>query len=122
MNRVTVLISCMNQNGHDIIKKSNIQTNVIVVNQCDIDKEEQYIFVNKRGVECSAIIHSTTERGLSRSRNRALELSSGADICIVCDDDEFFPDNYEDLVLKQYEKVIFDNCCSRCAYCLQSRS
>ena len=100
---VTVLISCMHQSGHDIIARSNIQTDVIVVNQCDIDNEERFTFVNKKGRECSAIFYSTAERGLSKSRNRALDLSTDADVCIICDDDELFPDNYEEFVSQQYE-------------------
>lgn len=103
MSRVSVLISCMHQVGYEIISKSNIQTDVVVINQCNTDNIETFKFLNKKGEECSALIYSTTERGLSKSRNRALQLSGDAEICIICDDDELFPDDYEDIVIKQYE-------------------
>ena len=44
-----VLISCMHQTDHSIVAKSNIQSDVIVVNQCDRNLVEEYSFKNKIG-------------------------------------------------------------------------
>ena len=101
--KLEVLISCMFQNVKEIINKTNIQTNVLVINQCDEDKFEEFHFKNKIGMECYARIIHTKERGLSRSRNMALKYSLG-DIVLICDDDEYLVDNYEDIILENFKK------------------
>lgn len=100
---VQVLLSCMHQKDASIIARSNIQSDVIVVNQCDEDRREDFTFRNNKGEECRAIVIYTTERGLSKSRNKALSLAT-ADICIVCDDDETFADDYVEHITIAYEK------------------
>lgn len=106
--KIVVLISCMHQKDFSIIERSNIQTDVVVINQCDEDSHKTFTFTNKKGKECKALFISTTERGLSRSRNMALDNSWG-DICIFCDDDEVFVDEYEDIIVKQFDaKKDFD--------------
>ncbi len=99
--RLEVLISCMHQKDHSIIERTNIQSDVIVVNQCNTDKYEEWTFTNKNGEECRAIFISTTERGLSKSRNMAIQYAAG-DICLICDDDEVFEDDYVDKILNTY--------------------
>lgn len=100
---VNVLISCMYQNDTGIIEKTNIQTDVVVVNQCDMDSVSEFDFTNKAGKTCHAKIISTTERGLSRSRNMAIENSWG-DVCLICDDDEELDDDYENKIVETYIK------------------
>lgn len=95
------LISCMFQDK-DIIHRSNVQTDVVVVNQCDENSVEEFVFTNKKGKECRAKFICTTERGLSRSRNMAIQNSYG-EICLICDDDEILEDNIEDIVLPVYK-------------------
>lgn len=101
--RVQVLISCMHQKNAEIIKRSNIQSDVIVINQCDEDRREDFIFLNKKGEECRATVIYTTERGLSRSRNMALNFATG-DICVIADDDETFTDDYVDHICEAYRQ------------------
>lgn len=98
-----VLISCMHQNDHSIIERSNIQSDVVVINQCDVNNREEWTFRNKKGEECNALFISTTQRGLSRSRNMAIENAS-ADLCLFCDDDEKFVDDYKDIIVSTYLK------------------
>lgn len=102
MNLV-VLISCMHESDHSIIERTNVQTDVVVINQCDIDSEERFIFVDKNGIEHKALFINTTERGLSCSRNMAMKHATDAEICLICDDDERLEDDYERLILKAYE-------------------
>ena len=97
---VCVLISCMNQDK-SIIERTHVQSNVVVVNQCDEESIEEWDFINGSGKVCHAKFISTTERGLSASRNLALENAWG-DICIFCDDDEVLIDCYEDTVVKSF--------------------
>lgn len=99
-----VLISCMHQKNTDIIQKSNIQSDVVIVNQCDINKTENITFQNHQNKECKARIIHTTERGLSKSRNLAIANACG-DICIICDDDENFSLNYPETIIQAFQNI-----------------
>ncbi len=102
--KIEVLLSCMHQTDMAIIEKSNIQTDVVVVNQCDRTGIEETLFTDAfSGSACRSLFINTQERGLSRSRNMAIRHST-ADICIIADDDEFFSLGYKDLILDAYEK------------------
>ncbi|EHK2400590.1 glycosyltransferase family 2 protein [Clostridium perfringens] len=96
---VEVLLSTMNNDDFKIVKKCNIHSDVLIINQCDLEKYEE----KKYEFGC-ARIYSTKERGLSRSRNMAL-LNANADICILCDDDVVYVDNYVDIVKRAFEEV-----------------
>lgn len=92
----------MHQKDKSIIQRSNIQTDAIVINQCDNDSIENYAFKNNKNVECNVSFINTTERGLSRSRNMAIRYATDADICLICDDDEYLMNDYEDIILSAY--------------------
>lgn len=98
-----ILLSCMHQSDVSIIERSNIQTDVVVVNQCDKDSVEDFEFLNKQGRTCKARFVCTTERGLSKSRNMAIRNAWG-DICLLSDDDEFFAEGCEGMILSVYER------------------
>lgn len=99
-----LLISCMHQHDKSILTKSNVQSDVVVVNQCDTDSVEEFDFVNKYGQTKHCIFVSTTQRGLSRSRNMAVSYAPEDSICKICDDDETFADDIETKVLCAYER------------------
>ena len=101
--KICVLISCMYQEDFSIIEKSNVQTDVVVINQCNNNNIQEFFFKNKQGKKCFAKVISTTEKGLSRSRNMAIQNSWG-DILYMCDDDELLVDNYEDLIIDAYNQ------------------
>lgn len=101
--RLEVLISCMYEKDLSIVKRTNIQSDVIVVNQCDNNDIILDSFSNCRGKQCSVKMINTTERGLSRSRNMAIKHST-SDICLICDDDEVLVDDYPNLILSAFEK------------------
>ena len=46
--KVEVLISCMHQTDASIITRTNVQSDVLVINQCDKDEVEEYSFLNKK--------------------------------------------------------------------------
>lgn len=98
---ICVLISCMFQ-GKDIIERTNVQSDVVVINQCDTDKVEEWDFKNKYNETCHVKFISTTERGLSKSRNMGIS-NCDNDICLVCDDDEQLDDNYKQMILQGYQ-------------------
>lgn len=99
MLKLEILMSCMNQSDLSLVKESQITGNVLIINQSDSDcmVEKQY---GKQRIR----MLTTQERGLSRSRNMAIQHSDG-EICLICDDDEVFADNYERLILETFESI-----------------
>lgn len=94
----------MHQEGHEIVLRSNVQTDVVIVNQCDRDGIEEFEFKNKKGEICHCKFVCTTERGLSRSRNMAIANAEDADVCLICDDDEYLFDDYPEKLIKAFSE------------------
>ena len=97
--KVEVLISCMFQKNEDIIKNSNISTDSLVINQTNCNDYKEYNLNNS----FKSRMISTTERGLSKSRNMALRNAVG-DICLICDDDEILDLDYENKIISAFNK------------------
>lgn len=97
--KLEILLSCMHRTDGLIVEESGILGDVLVINQCD--REEIQEFPTKKG---RAIIYSTTDRGLTKSRNAAIE-KSRSDICMLCDDDEVFAPDYEEKILSSYNEL-----------------
>lgn len=102
--KLEILLSCMHQKDASIAFKSNIQSDVLIINQCDTDKLDSLCVTNNLREKFNVRMFSTTERGLSRSRNMAVENALG-DICLLCDDDETFCEGYEESILKAYKEM-----------------
>ena len=96
--RIEVLISAMHQKDLSLAEKSNVQTDTLIINQCDRDGYDEMEY---RGHTIRMI--STTDRGASKSRNMAVDNAVG-DICIMADDDEFFSEGYPEAVLAAYRE------------------
>lgn len=94
--RLEVLLSAMHLEDYKYINTLNITTDCVVVNQCN-ENGIQSIVDNRRNIK----FISTTERGLSRSRNMAVDNADG-DICILCDNDVEYVRGYEDIILDQF--------------------
>lgn len=94
-----VLLSCMHQKDFQIAYKTKIDSDLLIINQCDKeDYQEQVV----NGYLWRMI--STTERGLSRSRNMALANARGK-VCLLCDDDESYCEGYREIVLSAFDKL-----------------
>lgn len=98
---VCVLMSCMYQKDDSIVERTNIQTDVVVINQCDEEKVAERFLINNKGRECLVRFICTRERGLSRSRNMAINYATQP-ICLICDDDELLENDYEEKILQAY--------------------
>ena len=94
MGTVQVLVSTMNQVDYSLLKRMNIQTEAIIVNQCGYDKIEHFLYKGKKIVW----INSTT-KGLSKSRNIAID-NATADYCLIADDDLVYKSGYEETIVK----------------------
>lgn len=98
MKKVEVLISAMFQKDISIFLDTKIQSDALLINQCE---ESNYLEVEKDYGLLRCI--STTERGLSRSRNMALSNAKG-DYCLLCDDDEVLYEGYKEKIIEAYQQ------------------
>ena len=96
--KLQVLVSTMHQTDHSLLDKMNIQTDAIVVNQCDRNEIEVFDY-NGHRIQW----FSLQERGVGLSRNTALARGT-ADILLFADDDLIFNDGYEQTVISFFEK------------------
>lgn len=99
METLELLMSAMHQRDFSLAKTSNVNSDLLIINQCDTNGEVQENIGKNRWR-----MLSTTERGLSKSRNMAIENATG-NICLLCDDDEILADNYPDIILKAYNDL-----------------
>ena len=97
--KLDILMSCMHQTDTAIVAASHITGSAVVINQCD--REEAREFATEHG---RVRFLSTTQRGLTRSRNMAIA-NSDADVCLLCDDDEVFVPGYEKKILRAFEEL-----------------
>lgn len=97
--KLEILMSCMHQSDDALVRASRITGDAVVINQCDTDAFAAW--PTDRG---TARIWSVTDRGLTKSRNLAIERSD-ADVCMLCDDDEVFAEDYEAKILAAYESL-----------------
>ena len=93
MGSVTVLLSAMGLSDISILDKLNIRGSSVIINQGD--REERYF-----DKERDCLMVSTEERGLSKSRNMAMREAalSGRELCIFCDNDVLYRDDYEKVI------------------------
>lgn len=92
-----VLVATMYQTDYSLLEKMNIQSDAVVVNQCDRNSVEVFEFN-----EHTVCWICTTERGIGRSRNRAL-IAASADIILFADDDVVYENGYKDAVVSFFE-------------------
>lgn len=90
--KIEILLSAMNQSDLSLFEKSKCCTDLLIINQTD---HEGYEESERNG--CKIRMYSTTQRGLSRSRNMALVHALG-DICLFADDDCVMAEGYEKLI------------------------
>ena len=84
--------------NEDYIDSLNIHTDCVVINQCDRTSEKKVSHAASAG-DIGVTYIETTQRGLSKSRNMALEAASGP-VCILCDNDVEY--------VKDYDRIIND--------------
>ena len=98
--KIQVLVATMHQTDYSLPAKMNIQTDAVIINQCD---RSEYAEFEYNGYKIQFI--STTQRGLSKSRNMALSYADAdADICLLADDDVRLADGYANIIEKAFKK------------------
>ena len=103
MEKLQVLLSILGMDDINYIDSLKITGDAVVVNQCDIENKEDIIRRSVNGSDQTVTYLQTKERGLSRSRNMAIDAAS-AEVCILCDNDVVYEDNYEKLILDEFDK------------------
>ncbi len=98
-NKVEVLITTMNMaSAPELVKKMNIHTDALIGNQTD------YNCISDEIIDDHHIkIFSFKERGVGLNRNNLL-MRSNADYCLFGDDDLVYVDDYEKILIEQFEK------------------
>lgn len=100
--KIEVLVATMYQENEDLLERLNLQSDAVVVNQCD---RSGYREINYRGYTVKWI--DTVQRGLSKSRNMALSYATG-DICLLADDDIRYVDGYPQFVVAAFRECPAD--------------
>lgn len=93
-----ILLATMNQTDDSVLTHMNVKSDIIVCNQNN-DKFGKRDF-KKNGVNVTW--YDFSERGVGLNRNNAL-MRSNAEICLLADDDVTYLDDYENIILKQFE-------------------
>lgn len=96
--KIQVLVAAMDQNDHSLLKKMNINSDVIVGNQCDRNSIEEFDYNGHR-----ATYLNFAERGVGLNRNNTLIRATG-DICLFADDDMEYVDNYVEIIEEEFER------------------
>lgn len=99
----SVLLSAMFLQDENYIDTLNITSDAVVINQCDCVDEKRIVRTSRSGSEQKVDFISTTERGLSRSRNMAIDMCD-SDICILCDNDVEYEPHYEETICRAFEE------------------
>lgn len=95
-------MSCMHQSDFSLVDKSNINSDALLINQCNQNDFKYYQITKGNDDVFNARMIYTTERGLSKSRNMALKNAIG-DICLIADDDEKFVESFKDKIESAYQ-------------------
>lgn len=96
--KVQLLVASIDQNDHSLLEKMNVQSDVIVGNQCNYNAIEQFDYNG-----FNAIYLNFAERGVGLNRNNALMRATG-DICLFADDDMVYLDNYSETIAKAFKE------------------
>ena len=97
--KLEVLMSCMHQTDDHLVAASRLTGDAVIINQCAQESYSEY--PTEAGL---TRMFSTTQRGLTKSRNMAIR-EARADICMICDDDEQFEPDYQDKILQAYRDL-----------------
>jgi len=98
--RLEILISTMNRNSLDFLEKlfpnsSFKNFNLLIINQTT----KTCVLVSKYA---NVRVINSFAKGLTNSRNLALENAKGS-ICLIADDDVIYHPNFDDIIIKSFD-------------------
>lgn len=92
------LVSCVKEDVSVLAKKMNLQSDAIIINQCQENSYLEYEY-GKNKIRA----YSFCEKGVGLSRNNAL-MRATADIILFADEDIVYHDGYAERILEAFEK------------------
>lgn len=95
--KIQTLIAAMNQDVSSLAEKMHLETDAIIVNQCDQNDYLEYEY-NKAQIKA----YSFHEKGVGLNRNNAL-LRADGDICLFSDEDIVYDKGYAEKIQKEFE-------------------
>lgn len=123
--KIVSLISAVNQNTQKLLEGMNLETDYVMVNQCDADPESQAVEPGSADVSPSesdgmTAVSGTTrsasepeypegltitmhERGVGLSRNTCIENAPDCDILLFTDEDIVYDKGYSGKIREEYE-------------------
>ena len=103
--RVQVLVSALAQDAGQLAEKMNLESDAVIVNQCDRCDYREFFLQEKPGQELVQTdkirCFSMKERGVGLSRNTAL-LHADGEICLFSDEDIVLQKGYKDVIRNAY--------------------
>ncbi len=96
--KVQVLASVMNEIPEDLVNRMRLESDAIVINQCDRLDFQQ--------LSCKGGLvgfYSFPDRGVGKSRNEAI-LRADGDICLFSDGDIVYETGYEKAIAEEFER------------------
>lgn len=100
--KIQLLLSTMNLKNQkenlELLEKMNVKIDSLTINQITKDAINE-----QNDLKSKNKLISIKEKGLSKSRNRAIQ-NSDADICVIADDDVKYVDNFQNIIINEYEK------------------
>lgn len=96
--KVQVLASVMNQEMEKIAEKMHLDSDAVIINQCD-----RYDYQEMEWKGHSVRFFSCAEKGVGRSRNNAI-LRADKDICLFADEDIVYEEGYAEKVAEEFER------------------
>lgn len=93
---IEILIATMNQTDFSLVKKMNIHSDTIIINQSNKFDYEVKNIENKK-----IQMYTFNECGVGLSRNNALLRATG-DVVVFADDDVVYNDDYEEIIKEQF--------------------
>ncbi len=95
--KVQVLASVMNQSIEQIAEQMNIDSDAVIINQCDRLQQEEMEYKGHQ-----VRFYSFPDRGIGRSRNEAI-MRADRDICLFSDEDIVYENGYEQAIVAEFQ-------------------
>ena len=96
--RLEVLVACVRENAIMLAEHMNLQTPAVICNQCQEVSYEEFM---RGGKKIRA--YSFAERGVGLNRNNGL-MRAHAEFALFADDDIVYDDDYEEKVLREFDR------------------
>ena len=100
---LNVLLSAMHLLDENYIDTLSICSDTVIINQCDRESDKTVMHTCIDGIERKVRYIETRQRGLSNSRNMAIN-NAFNDICILCDNDVEYLPGYEEKILTAFDE------------------